>query len=294
MVYLAVGMTGCSKCKAVLSAEDLKLRLICDRCQSKLCQSCSGLSSTEFRCMGLNKRILRFYCQSCENLSDQYDSLIGRIIDSLRPVFDAGLKTVKEETQTLISSLSQQVTDLADTNRELIELLKPTPVEKHVNQGNSLAKSNKPVVMTQVSTLQENFAPQPSPDVNVRPAGGKVLGSRQPRAANQKTFIRGSVPTPAVAMGSKQDSFAAVARRAQLYIGNVNPNASEDSITQYIKARIPNNEFVLDRLPKRDEAMSKAYKLTTDFEILDILNKPDFWPQGVIVKRFFRPRQPRQ
>lgn len=108
--------------------------------------------------------------------------------------------------------------------------------------------------------------------------------------SNAQDIIRGCAPAPTVAVGSKQDTFAAVARRAYLYIGNINPNASKNSVVNYIRSRHSNGYFSLDELPKRDDALSRAYKLTIDFSVLEIFSKPDFWPEGVVVKRFFRPK----
>lgn len=107
---------------------------------------------------------------------------------------------------------------------------------------------------------------------------------------NKQNVIRGSAPTPAVAVGSKQHTFAAVARRAYLYIGNVNPNTDKDVIESYIRDKCPDSCPVLDDLPGRDNSISKAYKLTIDFIMLETLNKANFWPDGIVVKRFFRAR----
>lgn len=111
---------------------------------------------------------------------------------------------------------------------------------------------------------------------------------------HRKRYVRGTVPTPQVAVGSDQDSFAAVARRAYLYVGNVNPGASKDSIVGYIRNRAPEVDFVVDELPKREEALSRAFKLTVDFTLLEKFNKADFWPQGVVVKRFFQFKRQQQ
>lgn len=294
--------------------DDVKLKLICDCCHSKLCQPCSGLSPTELRCMTLSKRLLRFHCQSCQGATSQSDSLVGKIVDNLRPIFDGELRAVRDECSGQFSSLRQQIADLTDTNKELIRLLNPKPVVIPVDQSQKpsnpavVARQNPgPVVnsggLGKCSQSNKSIKPamsrsqttpsrhglsslQSSGEVDSR-STGKL---RAPKATNRMNFIRGTLPTPAVSMGSKQDTFAAVARRAQLYIGNINPNANRDSIEQYIRERLPNNDFILDDLPKREEALSRAFKLTIDFSLLETLNKPDFWPQGVIVKRFFRPR----
>lgn len=53
-------MLKCSKC-------DCELDLItCDGCRMLLCEGCSGLSSSELRCIPLKKRKLLFLCDECQ------------------------------------------------------------------------------------------------------------------------------------------------------------------------------------------------------------------------------------
>lgn len=304
MAYPAVEMAGCSKCKSELTSEDLKSKLVCDRCQSRVCQTCSCLSSTELRCMVLNKRVLKFYCPSCERADDHL--MVDKIVDSLRHIFDTELRAVKEENEANVSALSEQVANLIDSNKDLVRLLTSTSKVR----GFSPTSPNK---QTSYKSCKSAVAPMPPSTLHVQkqqPDGGAtdrgikynmdgntdspIKKSATTVREHRKNFIRGTVPTPTIAVGSKQNTFAAVARRAHLYVGNVNPHASKESIVDYIKDRIPNYDFALDELPKRDEAVSRAYKLTVDFTLLSILNQSDFWPQGVIVKRFFQPKRKSQ
>lgn len=107
-------------------------------------------------------------------------------------------------------------------------------------------------------------------------------------AVKKNNFIRGSSEIPAVPIGTTKSTFAAVARRAYFYVGNINPQTGKEEVLHYIKSKRPNDDFVLEELPMRDGAVSRAFKLITDYELIEVINKPDFWPQGVIVKKFFR------
>lgn len=106
--------------------------------------------------------------------------------------------------------------------------------------------------------------------------------------AKKPNFVRGTGEVPAVSVGSESNTFAAVARRAYFYIGNVNVNTKTDHICDYLRKKCPDQLFVLDELPRREQAQSRAYKLTIDFTMMDRINDPQFWPQGIIVKKFFR------
>lgn len=276
---------GCSGCKIELSSDELKLKIICDRCGAKFCQSCSGLGSTEIRCMPLRERKLKFFCGSCINVGDQHATLVEQILDSLKPLFDATFTKLKEATKSQISALSQQVADLAESNKDLIRLLDPTPAIRNTIQSDSLPH---PKVGKPIAAPLPKKAPILHQSLNPRSRRSSANAAGEIKAAAVKNYVRGTAPTPEVAMGSDLNSFAAVARRAYLYIGNVNPGAGKETITNYIKKKVPGVDFVIDELPKREEALSRAFKLTVDFTLLETFNKSDFWPQGVIVKRFFQ------
>lgn len=306
---LVIRMSGCHKCKAELTQEDLKFKLVCDHCRCKYCLPCSKLSSTEQRCMGLGKRILRFYCESCDNhqsrLMDKViqcneshqSQLMKNITANMELLFEAKMETFREETAAHISSLNQQVSDLVDTNKELIKLLKPVPVGS-VDQSSpqDLAREAESIVSTQPSTVLQSATGnrQQSEGTSKKPEDiptGRFTNRKNSASVDQqRNFVRGTLPTPPVALGSGQENFAAVARRAYLYVGNVNPNANKNTIVEYIRSKASVSDFTVDELPKRDEALSRAYKLTIDFTLLDVFNRADFWPQGIIIKRFFRPR----
>lgn len=264
--------------------------------------------------MGLvSKRSLKFYCNFCESTKDLYPDLISLIIDRLKPVFQAELKDAREENESRFTSLSQQIADLVETNKDLIKIVSPIPAVGHLNQvphprskvnnsfSGSIPTAGMQVESSSEKSGQRNLVDLQMPSAHINgsnDAGPSSLRpskhNMQPVKSRRQNFIRGSMPTPAVSVGSDRDTFAAVARRAHLYIGNVNPNASKDVIDDYIRERLPDTAYVLEDLPRRDGAISRAYKLSLDFSLLETLNKPEFWPQGVVVKRFFRPRNPQQ
>lgn len=106
-----------------------------------------------------------------------------------------------------------------------------------------------------------------------------------------QSVVFGSAPVPAVSMSCSDASFAAVVKRAYLYIGNVNPNVRKQSVFEYLTVKCANARFDIEELPMREGARSRAFKLTTEFEFLDGLKKPEIWPEGVVVKRFFQRRK---
>lgn len=114
--------------------------------------------------------------------------------------------------------------------------------------------------------------------------------------AEKNMVVRGNADVTRVPVGTKTNeaTFAAVARRAYLYVGNVHPCATEGKVHDYLANKFPGNDFVVEPLPSRQNAQSRAFKLTSDFSLLTELYKPETWPSGILVKKFFRLRNNRQ
>lgn len=242
--------------------------------------------------MELRKRTLRFYCGSCDDSESQTPTIVGQILDNINPILDAKLKKISEQNEVLINSLKQQVTALTASNKDLIKLLNPVvpgTSGREATRGSSEAE--RPLVKKQASVGRQTIPPEPL--LKVSHTGSKVSSPPKPRIEapreHRGDVIRGTVQIPATACGP--DTFAAVARRAHLYVGKVRPDVSKETVAKYVRERAPNTNFDLEELPKREEAASRAFKMTTDFAWLDTFNRPDFWPQDVVVKRFFLPKK---
>lgn len=112
------------------------------------------------------------------------------------------------------------------------------------------------------------------------------------RQTDKIPFVRGKATVTPLPVGVRNTvaTFAAVARRAYLYIGNVHPCATEESVCGYLESKFPGKEFIVEGLPKRQSAQSRAFKLTADHSLLAELHSPELRPDGVVMRIFFRPR----
>lgn len=54
----------CYKCNSRFAELDVPIK--CDGCSSMAHQKCSGLSTTELKCLGLKNRLLKFFCIGCD------------------------------------------------------------------------------------------------------------------------------------------------------------------------------------------------------------------------------------
>lgn len=76
----------------------------------------------------------------------------------------------------------------------------------------------------------------------------------------------------------------AAVKKGWIYIGKVKATVTADKVEEYIKAKIPGKEFTVEEL--QSKGLNKAYKIGVDFNIIKDFLNPDFWPKGIIVKRF--------
>ena len=98
---------------------------------------------------------------------------------------------------------------------------------------------------------------------------------------NKRKFIRGK------AEASPNSGLRAVQRKAYVYVGNLMLDTEEKDLTNFLKSKFPNREFLIEALSKRDNAKSISFKVTLDQEIFNECLKEDLWPSGIIVKKFY-------
>lgn len=121
---LKLGIMICSKCGTNLSGDEKESKITCDCCKSQFCKSCSKLSSTELRCMQLvGKRILRFFCESCNDLM-QFSQQVMKRMNDMEMSFNSELHALRKFTEDLNTTLSQKVTSLCESNKDVVQLIR--------------------------------------------------------------------------------------------------------------------------------------------------------------------------
>lgn len=94
---------------------------------------------------------------------------------------------------------------------------------------------------------------------------------------------------------NSQGSFTSATRRAWLHVSRAGNHVKEEDIVDHLTKKFPRSEFHVQMQPKREDASSVSFKVGADFSLLDELNKPETWPEGIDVKRFrFFPRTSRR
>ena len=73
---------------------------------------------------------------------------------------------------------------------------------------------------------------------------------------------------------------------ASLYVGNIEVNANTDDIKAYIENQ--NVKVVELEDIARKHNRFKSLRLVIRKKDFDLIKNPDFWPEGIIVRKFFR------
>lgn len=189
------------------------------------------------------------------------------------------LQTEVKCSKVLISTLEKTVVD----KEEIILLLK----NRKANPSNQ----------STVAGLPQQFPGKRSIE-RVSLVGGNISGvSSQGSQITQKPSVTGSrepiiVGDMEACDKSQPLGFVGAARKAWLYVGRADRSTTAGQVEQHLKGRFSGQDFVVERLPVRDNANSIAFRVGADISLMDDLNKPSLWPKGIVVKRyrFFRPR----
>lgn len=72
----------CIKCKQTCDEDFYK----CDSCLKKIHKECSNLSSSEARCMPLQKRVLLFICEECRKFIARMPYIVKLIEDMKKDI----------------------------------------------------------------------------------------------------------------------------------------------------------------------------------------------------------------
>jgi hypothetical protein len=81
-------------------------------------------------------------------------------------------------------------------------------------------------------------------------------------------------------------NLSAAPRKIYIYAGNFELNTEEKAILEHLQTTFPHKQFQVERLPRRENAKSVAFKVTADYDLLQQMNNDEIWPEGVLIKRF--------
>ena len=88
---------------------------------------------------------------------------------------------------------------------------------------------------------------------------------------------------------NKEDRFSlrAVGRTADVFLGRVDKDVEESDIRKFIKDVFDITVKKIEMLKIKTEEYN-AFKVTVNLSERDHLFKPDLWPEGMVVNKFYK------
>lgn len=109
------------------------------------------------------------------------------------------------------------------------------------------------------------------------------------QVTRKKTAILGTSTNNSAA------TFKAAERRGWLYIGRADEKTTTNDIKTFLEREHKGKSFTVEEITKHEtnKSKNKSFKVGVDYEMLELLRKPENWPRGIVVQRyqFFRRSQ---
>ena len=162
-----------------------------------------------------------------------------------------------------------------------------TPVttrSKTGNGGNNFDEARE-------ATEPRSVIARVGPD-GVAGAAGSVSDLRSPAKVNKN-----KKPTIKLIRGendSANNIISAADKRAWLYVGRTNLSTTTANLKTYLTDKLVTQDVTVDELEtsKVDIKRSRSFKVGVSYEYLEQLETPEFWPKGIIIRKFRFFRQP--
>ncbi|XP_074042086.1 uncharacterized protein [Leptinotarsa decemlineata] len=137
-----------------------------DTCRRLVCTECSELSSSEIKCLPLQKRILKFYCKKCRN---------NEYIDSLKLIMKDKETIIQDKNEiiTLLQEKLKCLEELRNNSTSNTTYAKATKCEQNLNP-NTTTQINVPNIIIKPKTNQDPTTTKADIDANINPTNLKI------------------------------------------------------------------------------------------------------------------------
>lgn len=244
--------------------------------------------------MSKNPYLLRNKNQSQSDINNTDECELQKLIN----------KAVSEATANFITALNQledKVEYLAKTNKELINTLRNNKCatceniavlddsgprkENVLDMSKSSDSSSDTVIAVEEQKLpaaaQETYAHKisnhssqsntyipPKNKINNKRRNSVIVGTGDNGAAGELDDV----------------SFGAPRRRLWLYVGRCKNSTTEGQVTSYLTSKNPEHTFEVTKLTSK--GVNSSFRVSASYDLKETLYRPDFWPQGIVVKQF--------
>ena len=217
--------------------------------------------------------------RSIESLLDQIDRL-HKEIDELKK-----LREIDERSLADFYDVKAEITDIK-IKLMIVENLSSDSSSKLDSIKSSTKSYSEAVRSTSTHALGNAFSSVNSASNYSRLKPGPA-GSTAPQRSTfhqQRRFqsVLGSGQAP-------NGGLQGIVRKYDIFVGGCSLNSDAAVIENHLKDICKINNFSCEQLPTKS-IIHKAYKVTVSLAIRNKLLDPILWPEGIIVRKFYRPR----
>jgi hypothetical protein len=164
---------------------------------------------------------------------------------------------------------TEQTEDTPEKSRKTNTSMLTAEITRHHSEGGAQATD-----MTQHQEDREYINPEAEHDND----GERPWTTVRPR------WNRNRPTTRVIGTRQNEDSLQAAERTAWLYVGHLKTETNTETVKNYLRKNSIEGELDCEELPGK--GTNKAFRVGVPFKDLDRINSPDFWPSGVMIRRF--------
>lgn len=248
------------------------------------------------------------------NPNKDEDPVINLKINELKDLITSIVQKETNGLQTLINELKNEVQILRESNIELIGLLTnknyqmnidvsknikaPVPSDwKKTGSGSfsNAAKSRNTPQENIVDLRSSTSAVEPvrKKDINIIPKEDTIVNNNDNELQSSEKWTtvmkkKKSKKLNVIVGSNKENSTVkGVGKFCYLHVYRLAPSMKSDDIINYLKS-VNISDVQCEQLNSRFPDIYSSFKVSAPAKYLEDLTKPETWPEGVCVNRFFR------
>ena len=80
----------------------------------------------------------------------------------------------------------------------------------------------------------------------------------------------------------------AASRRAWLYVGRTSRDTTTEILMEYVSKKLDSDDVCVEELSadKQMQKYSRSFKIGINYDFLELVEDPNFWPKDIVVRRF--------
>ncbi len=230
--------------------------------------------------------------------------MFARIMVDLRDEISAlrtEISQIREEKESNIKTLEDAIDikqDISDIKNMLLTMKIPDQIVNRP-QNNVEEITNDPAM-----SYADAFKLKPGPFIGERARRGHSVDNRNPRyhsnnvvaatgvtgelAGAARRLIRRELIIGTAQNGSENDLCGAP-KVLDIYVGGCQLSTDPDKVKSYCTKKLKMSFIKCCQLESKSK-WNKSFKISIHANVRDELLKPEFWPEGIVIRKFFNPR----